>query len=71
MSKIKGTEKALSVWEQIPHSNRLMLLNNAYCGQCKKATSIANGEVTISGGDFVIKGECITCRTAVARYVEI
>ena len=68
---MKGTEKALMIWEKIPHGARLKLLNNVYCGHCKGACSIADAHVVVEQGDFLIKGHCIICSGKAVRYVEI
>ena len=67
---MKGTQKVLAVWEQIPPHFRVKLLNNAYCTQCRGVTSIADSSVTMVDKCLLIKGICVTCHGHVARLVE-
>jgi len=67
---IQGTKKALSLWEKIPPSIRVKLLNNAWCGQCRNVCSIADAYLELLKDHLVIKGSCITCGSAVARCID-
>lgn len=68
--KMKGTPKALAIWERISPHFRVKLLNNAYCTHCRGVTSIADSNVTIVDKCLLIKGICVTCHDAVARVVD-
>ncbi len=67
---MKGTPKAVAVWERIPPHFRVKLLNNAYCTHCRGVTSIADSSVGMVDKCLLIKGICVTCHGPVARLVE-
>ena len=67
---MKGTQKALAVWERIPPHFRVKLLNNAFCTQCRDVTSIADSNVVMVDKCVLIKGSCVVCHGPVARLVE-
>ncbi len=62
--------QAKILWESIPQSARLSLLNNVYCGECKKSTGVGNIKMTVEGGNLIINGICTSCGSKVARLVE-
>ena len=67
---IQGTKKALSLWEKIPGAIRIKLLNNAWCGECRQVTSIADAYLEVFKSNLVIKGNCVACGSLVARSHE-
>lgn len=67
---IQGTKKAVALWEKIPGDVRIKLLNNAWCGQCRQACSIADAYLEMAKDSLIIKGNCVTCGAEVARLHE-
>lgn len=65
------TPKARAIWDAIPGNIRVKLLNNVWCGTCRKTTGIGcnvNGKV--SKGMLVLHGRCTRCGGGVARVIE-
>ena len=67
---MKGTQKALAVWERIPAPFRVKLLNNVYCSHCRGVTSVADSNVVLENKCLLIKGICVTCHGSVVRLVD-
>ena len=68
--KTNATPKAKKLWESIPQSDRMRLLNNFWCGHCRKVTSAGNIGLSVEFGDLIIEGECTSCLNKVVRLIE-
>lgn len=66
----KFTAAAEAVWDAIPPLIRERILQNVWCSQCKKVTTIAGVTGQMEGGSLVLEGQCIECGHAVARLLE-
>jgi hypothetical protein len=61
---------ARKIWEAIPLEYRTRILNNVWCGNCIKTTTIVNYFGQLKDGNLVLEGECKRCGKAVARFIE-
>jgi len=64
------TPKAKKIWEAIPGIVQFKILNNVWCVQCRKGSSIGNLSGKIESGMLVLRGTCTTCGGDVARVIE-
>jgi hypothetical protein len=61
---------ARKIWEAIPLQHRTRILNNIWCGNCRKATTIVNYFGQLKDGNLVLEGGCKLCGKTVARLIE-
>ena len=64
------TPKAKKIWEAIPGIIQFKILNNVWCVQCRKESSIGNLTGKIESGMLVLRGTCTKCGGEVARVIE-
>jgi len=64
------TPKAKKIWEAIPGIIQFKILNNVWCVQCRKESSIGNLSGKIESGMLVLRGTCTKCGGGVARVIE-
>lgn len=64
----KFTAEARKRWDQI--SDKIVYLDNAWCGNCLSGTSMHLREGTMSGRSLVLHGTCKKCGGEVARVIE-
>jgi hypothetical protein len=64
------TPKAKKIWESIAGDIRVRILNNIWCGRCRKGSSIGNLTGKIESGMLVLRGICTKCSEGVARVIE-
>ena len=64
------TPKAKKIWEAIPGIIQFKILNNVWCVQCRKESSIGNLTGKIESGMLVLRGTCTKCGGDVARVIE-
>jgi len=64
------TPKAKKIWEAIPGIIQFKILNNVWCVQCRKESSIGNLSGKIESGMLVLHGTCTKCGGDVARVIE-
>ena len=64
------TPKAKKIWEAIPGIIQFKILNNVWCVQCRKESSIGNLSGKMESGMLVLSGTCTTCGGDVARVIE-
>ena len=64
------TPKAKKIWEAIPGIIQFKILNNVWCVQCRKESSIGNLTGKIESGMLVLRGTCTKCGGEVARVTE-
>ena len=64
------TPPAKKIWESIPGSIRLKLLNNVWCTQCGEITAIGHVSGKVESGMLVLTGVCTRCGGEVARVIE-
>ena len=64
------TPKAKKIWEAIPGIIQFKILNNVWCVQCRKESSIGNLNGKIESGMLVLSGTCTKCGGDVARVIE-
>lgn len=62
--------KAKELWEAIPMIHRTRLLNNVWCGNCTKMTTIVHYSGQLKGDALLLEGECERCGKTVARLIE-
>ncbi len=61
---------ARKIWEAIPMIHRTRILNNVWCGNCLKSTTIVNYFGQLKDGHLVLEEECGQCGRVVARLIE-
>jgi hypothetical protein len=61
---------AKRIWNAIPPHHKTRILNNVWCGDCAKMTTIVRYSVRIEGRNLVLEGECERCGGKVARFIE-
>ncbi len=64
------TPKAKTIWEAIAGDIRIRLLNNVWCGHCRKTSSMGNLSGKVESGMLVLRGGCTKCGSHVARVIE-
>jgi len=64
------TPKAKKIWEAIAGDIRIKILNNVWCVDCRKGSSMGNLTGKIESGMLVLRGTCTKCGGDVARIVE-
>ncbi len=64
------TPKARKIWESIAGDIRVRILNNVWCGHCRKESSIGNPTGKVESGMLVLRGICTKCGEGVARVIE-
>jgi hypothetical protein len=64
------TPQAKKFWDAIPANQRLLILNNVWCVNCMKTTSMGEAVGKIEQGALSLKGVCTSCGGLVARLVE-
>ncbi len=62
------TAEARKRWDQIP--DKIVYLDNVWCGQCRASSSTQLREGTMSGRSLVLHGTCKRCGGEVARVIE-
>jgi hypothetical protein len=67
---MKFTPSAKRFWEAIAPDLRLRILNNVWCVQCMKSSSMGNVTGRIEKGMLTLTGVCTRCGGVVARLVE-
>lgn len=65
---VRGTKKALHLWEKV--TQKELILNNVWCGQCSGVCRMISPVAIESGRTITLEGECATCGSKVARYLE-
>lgn len=65
---VHGTKKALQLWEKVKQKE--LILNNVWCGQCSEVCRMISPVAIESGRTITLEGECATCGSKVARYLE-
>lgn len=66
---VRGTKKALDIWES-EVTQKELILNNVWCGQCRSTCTIKDPIATVVGESIVLNGNCAACGEKVARYIE-
>jgi hypothetical protein len=64
------TDKAKSLWNSISPGKQELLLNNVWCTNCIKTTTITNYDGKVEGDDLILTGTCAMCGGKVARVIE-
>ena len=64
------TPKAKKIWEAIPGNIQIKILNNVWCVNCRKGSSMGNLIGKIESGMLVLRGTCTKCGGDVARVIE-
>ena len=57
-------------WLELGTSSQMKILNNVWCGECRKTVTIVNFSGCIERGDLVLEGQCMLCNAPVARLIE-
>lgn len=65
---VRGTKKALQLWEKVKQKE--LILNNVWCGRCSGVCKMISPVAIESGRTITLEGECATCGSKVARYLE-
>lgn len=63
--------RATAAWNAIPQEIRARLLDNFWCGVCRRSASVELCSGSVSRGDLVLRGYCTRCGSEIARLVEI
>jgi hypothetical protein len=66
----KLTGQAKTMWDAIPPQMQQRILNNVWCVQCSKGTTITDFTGRVEKGDLILTGRCATCGGQVARLIE-
>jgi len=64
------TPKAKKIWETIASDIQIKILNNVWCVNCRKESSMGNLTGKIESGMLVLRGTCTKCGGDVARVIE-
>lgn len=67
---VKFTPLAARRWAELDVQFQIRLLNNVWCVNCRKTTSIVQYDGRMERGDLILEGFCIKCGGPVARVVE-
>ena len=69
---MKGTftKQALQLWKAIPVHFRDKLLQNVWCGNCQKMTTIVDFVGRQQRSDLILTGSCAECGNKVVRLIE-
>ncbi|CZP95881.1 nucleoside triphosphate pyrophosphohydrolase [Legionella pneumophila] len=65
---VHGTKNALQLWEKVKQKE--LILNNVWCGQCSGVCRMISPVAIESGRTITLEGECATCGSKVARYLD-
>ena len=65
---VHGSKKAIQLWEKVKQNE--LILNNVWCGQCSGVCRMISPVAIESGRTITLEGECATCGSKVARYLE-
>jgi len=74
-SHIKGLTKRFSpraeaLWGNLPETEKHIIVNNVYCGQCRSAVAMVGFSGFVEGPSLVLQGFCGVCGNKVARVIE-
>ena len=61
---------AKRLWDAILPYHKTQILNNVWCGDCRKVTTIVHYTGKVECTDLVLEGECERCGGKVARLIE-
>jgi hypothetical protein len=64
------TPPAKRIWEKIAPELRLRILNNVWCVNCMKSSSMGKAAGRVEKGLLTLTGVCTRCGGVVARIVE-
>jgi len=67
---MRVTPQAKRAWEEIPKEFRMKILNNVWCGSCRKTVNIAIEKMSLSTGMLKLDGKYMTCDGPVCRVIE-
>jgi hypothetical protein len=65
------TPQAAKLWGAISGKQRLRILNNVWCVNCMKMTSMGEAMGKVEKGRLSLKGVCTRCNGVVAKIVEV
>ncbi len=65
------TPQATKLWDAISGNQRLRILNNVWCVNCMKMTSMGEAMGKVEKGLLSLKGVCTRCGGIVAKIVEV
>ena len=55
------TPQAARRWSELGARSQSLYLNNVWCSECRKSTTIVRFKADMERGDLVLQGECIKC----------
>ncbi len=61
---------AQRLWDAVPALHKTQILNNVWCGDCRKVTTIIHYTGKVEGTSLVLKGDCERCGSKAARLIE-
>ena len=67
---MKLTPQAGKIWESLAPDLRLRILNDVWCVNCMKPSSMGNASGKVEKGRLTLTGVCTRCGGLVARIVE-
>ena len=62
--------EAQRLWDAILPYHKTQILNNVWCGDCRKVTTIVHYTGNLEGSHLTLQGECKRCGGKVARLIE-
>ena len=66
---MKFTPQAKKIWDSVAPERRLRILNQVWCVQCMKSSSMGNVTAKVEKGRLALNGVCTRCGGVVARVV--
>jgi len=66
----KFTPEARKRWDRLPKDVQIMLLDNAWCGECLDSVSMILQNAKIKSDILLLEGKCKICGNVVVRVVE-
>ncbi|MGD8836595.1 MAG: hypothetical protein PVI54_03295 [Desulfobacteraceae bacterium] len=65
------TPQAAKLWDAISGGRRVRILNNVWCVNCMKTTSMGEAVGRVENGLLSLQGVCTRCGGIVARIVDV
>ncbi|MFK7824500.1 MAG: hypothetical protein AB8G05_10095 [Oligoflexales bacterium] len=67
---MKASKAAQERWDKIPSEVRMKILNNVWCGNCRKSVNIDVDKMSTDKFGLILNGKCMNCDGPVARVIE-
>lgn len=66
----KFNPAAAKLWAKLSADDKMALLANVWCMQCRDETTITNFNGKAERGSLILNGQCIKCGSPVGRLIE-